>query len=113
MKKFLRKGIPLLLGVILALGAVTSASAAYEDFTDVKGHWAQETLRQAYNDGILQGYDAQTMAPDRSITTAQAVTILCRVLHVSGQGDTSAFDIPTGARYANDVAKAVYAGLLD
>lgn len=113
MKKFLRKGIPLLLGVILALGAVTSASAAYEDFTDVKGHWAQETLRQAYNDGILQGYDAQTMAPDRSITTAQAVTILCRVLHVSGQGDTSAFDIPTGAWYTNDVAKAVYAGLLD
>ena len=113
MKKFLRKGIPLLLGVILALGAVTSASAAYEDFTDVKGHWAQETLRQAYNDGILQVYDAQTMAPDRSITTAQAVTILCRVLHVSGQGDTSAFDIPTGAWYANDVAKAVYAGLLD
>lgn len=113
MRQFLRKGIPLLLGVVLLLGTVTSASAAYEDFTDVKSHWAQETLRQAYTDRILQGYDAQTMAPDRSITIAQAVTILCRVLHVTGKGDTSAFDISAGAWYADDVAKAVYAGLLD
>ena len=51
--------------------------------------------------------------PNSSLTTAQAVTILCRVLHVTGQGDTSGFPIPEGAWYAQDVAKAVYAGLLD
>ena len=51
--------------------------------------------------------------PDSSVTTAQAVTILCRVFHVTGLGDTSALEIPQGAWYAQDVAKAVYAGLLD
>ena len=44
------------------------------------------------------------MAPNSSLTTAQAVTILCRVLHVTGQGDTSGFTIPKGW-YAQDIAK--------
>ncbi len=97
----------------LTLGLATAASAAFTDFTDVKGHWAEKTLSQAYQDKILMGYDTKTMAPDSSVTTAQAVTILCRVFHVTGLGDTSALEIPQGAWYAQDVAKAVYAGLLD
>lgn len=113
MKKLLQKAIPLVLGVTMALGLATSATAAFEDFKDVKGHWAEDTLRQAYTDGILKGYDTATMAPNNSVTTAEAVTVLCRVLHVTGAGDTSAFDIPTGAWYKDEAAKAVYAGLLD
>ena len=113
MKKYWKKAIPLVLSVAMAVGLGVSASAAFSDYWDVKGHWAEDTLRQAYDDGILKGYDAYNMAPDHSITTAQAVTVLCRVLHVEGQGDTSAFHIPGDAWYAKDVAKAVYAGLLD
>ena len=113
MKKFLQKAISLVLGVTMALGLATSAGAAFEDFKDVKGHWAESTLRQAYADGILKGYDAATMAPNNSVTTAEAVTVLCRVLHVTGKGDTSAFEIPAGAWYKDEAAKAVYAGLLD
>ena len=113
MKKFWKKAIPVALSVAVAAGLAVNAGAAFEDYMDVKGHWAEATLHQAYDDGILKGYDAYNMAPDHSITTAQAVTVLCRVLHVEGQGDTSAFDIPAGAWYAEDVAKAVYAGLLD
>lgn len=113
MKKFWKKAIPLVLGAAMAMGLGVNAGAAFDDYMDVKGHWAEATLRQAYEDQILKGYDAVTMAPDRSITTAQAVTVLCRVLHVEGQGDTSAFDIPANAWYAQDAAKALYAGLLD
>ena len=113
MKKFWKKAIPVALSVAVAAGLAVNAGAAFEDYMDVKGHWAEATLHQAYDDGILKGYDAYNMAPDHSITTAQAVTVLCRVLHVEGQGDTSAFEIPAGAWYAEDVAKAVYAGLLD
>ncbi len=113
MKKFLQKAISLVLGVTMALGLAAPAGAAFEDFKDVKGHWAEGTLRQAYTDGILKGYDAATMAPNNSVTTAEAVTVLCRVLHVTGKGDASAFAIPAGAWYKDEAAKAVYAGLLD
>lgn len=113
MKQLLRKTIPLLLAVSMLLSLAVPAGAAFEDMSDVKGHWAQDTLRQAYEDGILKGVSDTAMAPNSSVTVAQAVTILCRVLHVTGMGDTSAFDIPADAWYAQDVAKGVYAGLLD
>lgn len=113
MKRFLKKAVPLVLGVTLAAGVAITASAAFTDFQDVKGHWAAETLEKAYADGILKGYDTTTMAPNNSVTTAEAVTVLCRVLQVTGQGDTSAFTIPAGAWYEAEAAKGVYAGLLD
>ena len=113
MKQPFRAIIPLLFSVALLLSLTTTASAAFSDFTDVKGHWAEGTLHQAYDDGILKGYDAKTMAPNRSVTMVQAVTILCRVLHVTGRGDISQFEIPQDAWYAQDVAKGVYAGLLE
>lgn len=113
MKHLRSKTIPLFLGVAILLSLVLPASAAFDDFSDVKGHWAEQTLHQAYEDGILNGYNNTTMAPNKSLTTIQAAAILCRVLHVTGLGDTSAFTIPAGAWYAQDVAKAVYAGLLD
>lgn len=108
-----RKLLSLLLAATMTLSMAATASAAFSDFTDVKGHWAEKTLSQAYSDGILKGSGSTTMSPNSSVTTAQAVTILCRVLHVTGQGDTSALQIPQGAWYAQDAAKAVYAGLLD
>ena len=113
MKQPFRAIIPLLFSVALLLSLTTTASAAFSDFTDVKGHWAEGTLHQAYDDGILKGYDAKTMAPNRSVTMVQVVTILCRVLHVTGLGDISQFEIPQDAWYAQDVAKGVYAGLLE
>lgn len=112
MKQLLRKTIPLLLALSLTLGLMTPASAAFSDLTDVKGHWAEKTLKQAYEDGILLGTEADKMSPNQSVTTIQAVTILCRVLQVTGAGDTTGFEIPEGIWYAPEVAKGVYAGLL-
>ena len=86
MKQPMKKLLSLVLASSMVLGMATTAQAAFQDFTDVKGHWAEATLQQAYEDGILQGSSTTTMAPNSSLTTAQAVTILCRVLHVTGQG---------------------------
>ena len=94
----------------LSLSCAVPASAAFEDFTDVDGHWAKDTLSQAFRDGIMTGNGPTTMSPNKSVTTAQAVTILCRVLNVTGQEQV---DLPQGAWYAEYAAKAVYAGLLD
>ena len=113
MKQIFKRTVSLLLSVVFAFSCAATAGAAFADFKDVSGHWAAKTLEQAYQDGILSGYGDNIMAPNDSVTVAQAVTILCRVLHVSGQGDTSRLGIPAGAWYAADAAKAVYAGLLN
>lgn len=94
----------------LSLSCAVPASAAFADFTDVDGHWAKDTLSQAFQDGIMTGNGPTTMSPNKSVTTAQAVTILCRVLNVTGQEPVN---VPQGAWYAEYAAKGVYAGLLD
>ena len=82
MKQPFRAIIPLLFSVALLLSLTTTASAAFSDFTDVKGHWAEGTLHQAYDDGILKGYDAMTMAPStmnglRSSRRSPILTPVC------------------------------------
>lgn len=97
--------------LVVSLSCTVPVSAAsFEDFTDVDGHWAKDTLGQAFRDGIMTGDGAATMSPNKGVTTAQAVTILCRVLNVTGQ---ETVNVPQGAWYAEYAAKAVYAGLLD
>ena len=113
MRKLWKAAIPLILGVGLMLGTLTTSAAPAEQFTDIQGHWARATLEKAYDDGILKGTSATTMSPNASITKAQAVTLLCRILRVSGQGDAAGLGIPSGAWYAGDAAHGVYLGLLD
>jgi hypothetical protein len=44
---------------------------------DVKGHWAENLIKQAYDVCMFKGYDDGTFKPDRAITRAEALkTIL-------------------------------------
>lgn len=44
---------------------------------DVKGHWAENLIRQAYDTCMFKGYEDGTFSPDRPITRAEALkTIL-------------------------------------
>ena len=49
-------------------------------FPDVDGHWAQDYIDQAGSAGLVSGYPDGTFAPDRSITRAEAVTLVNRTL---------------------------------
>ena len=42
-----RKLLSLLLAATMTVSMAATASAAFSDFTDVKGHWAEKTLNQA------------------------------------------------------------------
>lgn len=57
-----RKLLSLLLAATMTVSMAATASAAFSDFTDVKGHWAEKTLNQAYSDGILKGSGSKTMS---------------------------------------------------
>jgi hypothetical protein len=41
--------------------------------TDIKGHWAESLIKQAYDLCMLKGYSDGTFGPDRPITRAEAV----------------------------------------
>jgi hypothetical protein len=87
-------------------------AVVWEDFTDISGHWAEETLRKGYADGLITGMSETTLAPNAPITAAQLITVLCRVLGASETADISALGIPADAWYADAAGKALYLGLI-
>ena len=96
--------------VFLLLPSIVSM-AVFDDFNDVSGHWAESHLRQAYDDGLLTGI-GNYLYPDDDITTAQALTILCRVLGAEVEADISDMGLSANAWYYEYVSKAVYLGLI-
>ncbi|WP_083553268.1 S-layer homology domain-containing protein [Urinicoccus massiliensis] len=54
---------------------IDQANGAVASFKDVKGHWAEAAINQAYGNGRIKGYPDGTFKPDAPITRAEAVTI--------------------------------------
>lgn len=52
-----------------------------DNFTDVKGHWAESEIHEAAAHGWIKGYEDGTFKPDRYITRAEAMTMINRVLN--------------------------------
>ena len=46
---------------------------------DVKGHWAEQSIRKAMEKGIIKGYTDGTFKPDEPITRAQLAVIIDRL----------------------------------
>ena len=54
---------------------IDQANGAVASFKDVKGHWAEAAINQAYGNGRIKGYPDGTFKPDAPISRAEAVTI--------------------------------------
>ncbi len=62
-----------------AAAAETAPGRTIEDYSDASGHWAEASLRQAVEDGILTGADG-LLRPDEPLLYSEALTLICRVL---------------------------------
>ncbi|MBQ4506914.1 MAG: S-layer homology domain-containing protein [Firmicutes bacterium] len=54
--------------------------AAKGNFYDVIGHWAQSDIAKAVENGWVNGYEDGSFKPDASITRAEAIALINRVL---------------------------------
>jgi hypothetical protein len=73
------------------------APSSGESFPDVKGHWAQSAIEQV-KAGIISGYADGTFRPEQTLTRAEAVTMLNKLL---GRGPLTTIaakwsDVPNG-----------------
>ncbi len=49
-------------------------------FGDIKGHWAESLIIEAYEQGIIKGYPDGTFRPDAAMTRAEAVALITAAL---------------------------------
>ena len=59
-----------------------------KEFTDLEGHWANEYILKAAGEGWIEGYEDGTFRPENSITRAEVMTIINRMLvrYVDAEG---------------------------
>ncbi|MDR1131426.1 MAG: DUF3060 domain-containing protein [Oscillospiraceae bacterium] len=108
-----KKLVSAVLGFILLVCLSTGALAAqWADFTDISGHWAEQTLKKGFDDGLIAGMSDTVLAPDAPITAAQMITVLCRVLGAQESADSPGPDVPPDAWYADAAARAFNLGLI-
>ena len=85
---------------------VDGVVAGEDSFSDISGHWARENIQAGAKKGFITGYPDGTFKPQQSITRAEAVTIVNRVLGVSAGGDMPYTDVPATHWAHGDIAAA-------
>ncbi|WP_407870632.1 cadherin-like beta sandwich domain-containing protein [Paenibacillus sp. P36] len=83
-------------------------------FSDISGHWAEVSIKQAVNLGIVNGYPDGTFKPNKTVTRAEFAVMLMNTLKPQGNGAELTFTdkgkIGTWAQ--KSVAQAVQAGII-
>ena len=110
--KELRKIVFSIIVFILLLSSGTGISvSSYSELTDIEGHRAENILRQAYNDRLIDAYDGR-LYPDENLTAIQALAMLCRAFNTQAKADISSSNVTADKWYYSYAARAVYFGLI-
>ena len=111
MKKSLTKILCLLIASVMLLSV--TAYAAFEDLTDVEGHWGEEYLKKSYDDEILIGYEDNTMRPDKDIDLCEVMTIITRMMDMDVSSVSPELGLAGDEWYAEEVSAAYEMGLFE
>lgn len=100
------------LAAILARFCGTAGASGGDHFTDISGSWAREAINLAAEAGLIYGYTDGTFRPDQTITRAETIAMVNRILGRSIQAGTvlsgykSFQDVPASAWYYWDIVEA-------
>ncbi len=83
--------------------------SAFASFTDMPQGKDGEVLQKAVDNGLIQGFEDNTVRPNTPITRAQMATIMSRAMKAEEMANLSEFiDVKSGDWYYDAMAKAVY-----
>ena len=82
-------------------------------FTDLAGYaWAADAINALADKGIIQGTSENTYSPGRNITRADFALLLTRAFGLTNTPDENFADVASGAYYAQELAIAKAAGIV-
>ena len=108
MKKhtLLQRLLPLAMLAAMLLSAVPAAAA----FRDTAGHWAEKTLDEWQDEGLIDGYGDGSFQPNGTMTRAEFAKLVNRTLGFTAESEISFSDVTERDWFHAEVAKAVTAG---
>ena len=98
--------------VTIAAKFASATADLKNSYSDIDGHWAEEAIKLASDLGWITGYENGTFKPDATITRAEVVTIVNRMLvryydHESYEGEVKIFpDNNVGDWYYHGIVEA-------
>ena len=110
MKRLAKQIVSLALAITLMLSALPTF-AAFSDFPDVTGHWAEAHLERAYEDGLLNGFEDGKMHPNAAVSYEQVLALICRMLSPINTVNYSDLGLSGNEWYADYAAKTSAMGL--
>ena len=100
-----RISLMLVLTMMLTIMIPTFAFGA-----DYSGHWAEETIKEWFDNDMLKGYEDGSFKPDNQITRAEFMTVVNNSFEFTDKADLDFSDIDSDDWYYEEVQKAVKAG---
>lgn len=101
------------LSVACAVSGASAFSALAADFTDMPSGTMGVAIENAVNNGLLTGYEDNTVKPYNPITRAEMSAIITRAFGATEKTPSSFGDVPADAWYKDSVEQAVYMGAFE
>ena len=112
----LKRLLACVLSMVLALGLIPSAAYAASDlvvhdpntFNDIKGHWAEQAMGLALQNGLIGGTDLNKADPDGPITRAQMATLMVRAFEATKVSSGMSYsDVSVTQWFYDSIARAI------
>jgi hypothetical protein len=110
---FTRASVVLILALSAALIApVANAALAAPaiTFRDLRGHWAEENIRNWLQTGLAGGYGDGTFRPDKAVNRAEFISFLNRAFGYIAEGEIAFRDVNSTDWFYTEVARGIKAG---
>jgi hypothetical protein len=97
---------------LAAFALMLMAAPALAQPTDIKGHWAEQTVGEWIYNGYIDGYLDGSFRPDNSITRAEFMVLVNRAFGFTEQAAISFSDVSAADWFYGDAAIAIAAGYI-
>lgn len=103
-----------IISAVLAFSALMSQSVFAQSFTDISGHWAEQSIVAIAQKGVVNGVTDTLFVPDGEVTRAQYLKMIMEAtgLEKTSARDGECLDAGVGEWYAPYLQKALDCGLI-
>ncbi|MRN51650.1 S-layer homology domain-containing protein [Paenibacillus monticola] len=97
---------------LVSLSQVFAASTNANKVDDITGHWAESTLKQWQEKGLITGYEDGSIQPNHKITRAEFAVLINKSFGFKDTATIDFKDVKHSDWFYTDIAKATSAGYI-